>query len=101
MKKLDYRHLTFHILIALYFIWFTVFAILLVSALSNVVQIAGMQLGSIFLQLILFNLIMGTALYIVIKMFREKGLLTKLVHYSYMVLAVGSLVTVFIIRARA
>lgn len=100
MKKVDYRHIAFHVLIALYFIWAVVFTALIAMAVINVYSLASPQIVSAFMLWILFNLIMGTALFVVIRLFRSKKVVGKIVFYSYFLLALASLVIVLWVRSR-
>lgn len=90
-------HIAYHALVALYFIWFVVFAVLQIMALNNYYGGANPQLNKILLAWILLNLFMGTALLIVIQKFGRRLLLSRVVFYSYFFMAASSVTTVFII----
>jgi len=95
MRKFDSKHLVFHVLVALYFIWAVVFATLLGMALYNTYKLSDVQLAPLFNEWIFTNLIMGTALFIVIRLFRNRTLLDKVILYSYGFMAVAAFVVVF------
>jgi len=100
MKKIDSRHLAFHVVVALYFIWITVFAILLGMALVNTYGSASNPaLGMLFMEWIATNLIMGSALFIVIRLFRNRTLLDKIILYSHCFMAVAAVSVVLIINS--
>ena len=95
MRKFDSKHLVFHVLVALYFIWAAVFATLLGMALYNTYKLSDVQLTPLFNEWIFTNLIMGTALFIVIRLFRNRTLLDKVILYSFGSMAVAAFVVVF------
>ncbi len=90
MKRYDLKHVAYHALVAIYFIWFAVFAVLLVLALNNHYGALNMQLTKILLTLIFLNLFMGTALFLVIQQFRRRSVLSRLIFYSYFFMAAAS-----------
>lgn len=99
MKKIDSRHLVFHVMVALYFIWIVVFGILLGMALVNAYgNNTNQAVGMIFVEWIVANLVMGSALFIVIRLFRNRTLLDRIVFYSYCFMAVSAIATVLIIN---
>lgn len=99
MKKFDYKHAAFHVLIALYFIWALVFMVLISMAVITVSgTAASAELVSMLMIWIFFNLIIGTALFLVIRLFRNSSLVNKVVFYVYFVLASLSVATVLYIR---
>lgn len=99
MKKFDYKHAAFHVLIALYFIWALVFMVLIGMAVITVSgTAASAELVSMLMIWIFFNLIIGTALFLVIRLFRNRSLVNKVVFYVYFVLASLSVATVLYIR---
>lgn len=98
MKKFDVRHLAFHVLVALYFIWMAVFGTLMGMALVNNFSENQTTLSLLFTQWIFMNLIMGTALFLVIRMFRNRTVLDKIIFGSYIFLALASVIVVLMIR---
>lgn len=98
MKKFDVRHLAFHVLVALYFIWMAVFGTLMGMALVNNFSENQTTLSLLFTQWIFMNLIMGTALFLVIRMFRNRTVLDKIIFGSYIFLALASVIVVLLIR---
>lgn len=97
MNKLDVRHIAYHVLIGLYFVWLAVFSALIAMALVNFYESHNNDLGRIFMVWILFNLIMGTALYLVIRLFRKKNTLYKMIFYTYFFMVAATVTTVLII----
>lgn len=98
MKNLDYRHTAFHILIALYFIWLVVFAVLNGMAMVNYYGYTNPQLGSMLFSLLALNLFMGIILFIVIRMFRDRTLLNKVVTYSFAFIAGMGLTVLYLMH---
>jgi len=88
MKTYDVKHIAFHVLVALYFIWLPVFAVLLCLAFNDTLNTASLSLSKIFLTWIFLNLIMGSALFFVIQLFQKKNLLNKIIRYSFVSMAV-------------
>lgn len=99
MKKIDSRHLLFHIVVALYFIWMVVFSILLGMALYTAFGVTNRSLSPLFMEWIVTNLIMGSALFIVIRLFRNRTLLDKIVLYSFCAMAVAGVAVVLLINS--
>jgi hypothetical protein len=97
MKKLDIRHIVFHTLIAVYSIWLVVYGTLLTVALINVFGAADRQLSKVFMIWIFLNLLMGSILFVVIRLYRTSGRLNRLVFYSYIFMAIASVVSVLLI----
>jgi hypothetical protein len=91
MKRYDIRHTAFHILVALYFIWAFVFAALLAMAISNTIAPRNYELAGMFPMWILMNLVMGSALFVVIRMFRSREVISKAVRVSFIALAAAAL----------
>lgn len=98
MKKIDYKHIAFHVLIALYFIWLLVFVFLVIMANLYIYGPKNYNLANIFSIWILFNLVMGSALFIVIRMFRKKGRLANFIVYSYWIMAAACIGTVVLVK---
>ncbi|MCW4467424.1 hypothetical protein OGH69_00455 [Flavobacterium sp. MFBS3-15] len=91
MKRFDVKHTVFHILVGLYFIWAFIFAALLAMAISNTVEPRNSELTGMFPVWILMNLVMGSALYVVMRMFRSKDVINKAVRVSFIALAAAAL----------
>ncbi len=92
MKNYDLRHIVFHILIALYTIWALVYTSLLVMILLNAFGSGSIKLGKALLTWAGLNFITGSLLYIVIRLFRNKTLLSKLVLYTYCILGIAGII---------
>ncbi|KGO92863.1 hypothetical protein [Flavobacterium subsaxonicum] len=101
MKTYDVKHIAFHVLVALYFIWLPVFGVLLAFALTNTLDAESLSLSKIFLTWIFLNLLMGSALFAVIQLFQKKDLLAKIIRFSYMAMAVISVTITVIIVTNA
>lgn len=98
MRKIDSKHIAFHALVALYFIWVVVFSTLLGMALVNAYGPHDVTLTFLFTKWIFMNLITGSALYIVIRLFRNRTLLDKIVLWSFIVMAIAAIVVVVLIE---
>lgn len=94
MKNYDLKHIAFHTLIGLYFIWLCVFCILIYIAANTIIQNGGAGVAKLFLVWVSSNFVMGTALYMVLRLFRNRTLLGKVIMYSYCATAVATLVVV-------
>ncbi|MGQ2985092.1 hypothetical protein [Flavobacterium sp.] len=101
MKRFDIRHTAYHILVALYFIWAFVFAALLAMAISNTIGSLNANLAGMFPMWILMNLVMGSALFVVIRMFRSSELINRTVRISFIVLAAAALGIMAFIAVKA
>jgi hypothetical protein len=98
MKAIDYKHVAYHVLVALYFVWFVVFAGLLAMALVHYLNNGNYDLSRALVLWILFNLVMGTVLFIVIRLFRKSHVTGRIILYTYFLMAASS-VTVMLIMA--
>jgi len=99
MKRYDVRHIAFHVLIGIYFVWFFVFAALIAMALMNVLGHGNPALSPVFMLWMFLNLVMGTALFIVIRLFRQETVLNRIVLYTYFLMAAATVTTVLIVQA--
>ena len=99
MRKIDSKHIAFHILVALYFIWVVVFGVLMGMALVNAYGPHDIALTILFTKWIFMNLVMGSALYIVIRMFRNRTFLDKMVFWSFIFMAIASIVVVVLMES--
>lgn len=99
MRKIDGKHLAFHVLVALYFIWIVVFGVLIGMALANSFGIDNPALADAFRTWIVLNFFMGCALFVVIRMFRYTTILVRIVTYSYIFIALAGIATVVILAA--
>ena len=97
MKKFDGRHFIFHVLVALYFIWVVVFAALISMAMANISGADSPLLDKAIMTWILVNFLTGSALYIVIKLFRYTTMLVRIITYSYIFLALAGIAAVAVI----
>ncbi|MDV6167932.1 hypothetical protein R1T16_05815 [Flavobacterium sp. DG1-102-2] len=98
MRKIDNRHIVFHVLVALYFLWMAVFGSLLGMALFNAYGNADAVLASLFTNWIFTNFIMGLILFLVIRLFRNRTLLDKIILYTYFFMAISAIVVVLLIE---
>ena len=97
MRKLDVKHIAYHVLVALYFVWLIVFGVLITMALVNALGNINIQLSRVFMLWILFNLVMGTVLFLVIRLFRKENKLYKIIFYTYFFMVAATVTTVLII----
>jgi hypothetical protein len=99
MKNFDFKHIAFHVLTALYFIWLPVFGILLYMALNNtnVTGNGSSGVANLLLLWVFLNLITGTAVFTVIQLFKSKNLVARFIFYSYFVMVAACVTTVFIV----
>lgn len=97
MRKIDSKHIAFHVLVALYFIWLVVFSVLMGMALANAYGGRDAALTILFTKWIFMNLIMGSALYVSIRLFRNRTLLDKIILGSFVFIAIASIIVVVLI----
>lgn len=97
MRELDVKHLAYHVLVGLYFIWLPVFIILIGLAINSSVYMGNMQLSKIILLWIFLNLVIGTSLYAVIRLFDWRRRLGRVITYSYYAMAVACITTIMIV----
>ncbi len=100
MKKIDYKHIAFHTIVAFYFIWFIVFTILNIIALINFFGAMDSILNDMLITLILLNFFMGAALFFVFKLFRNRSVLNKIIKYSFGIMSALSLTTILVIKLK-
>ncbi|OYQ32086.1 hypothetical protein CHU92_14510 [Flavobacterium cyanobacteriorum] len=98
MKNLDTRHIIFHILIALYMLWLVVYGILLYITLHNASGNGNPSLNRALMLWVFFNLLMGSILFIVIRLYRNKTVLNRLVLYSYCFMGAATVVILTVIK---
>ena len=97
-RHIDKKHIAFHVLVAVYFIWALIFCALLGMAIASyTTRQAGV--ANVLGNWLLANLLMGSLLYLVIKMFRHKSGVLKAITISYFALATLSIIAQVIIRA--
>jgi hypothetical protein len=97
MKNYDVKHIAYHALVAIYFIWFLVFAMLLAVSLGNYYGEHNRQLTKILMAWIFLNLVMGTALFIVIQQFRKQTALSRVIVFGYFLMVAASVTVVLIL----
>lgn len=97
MRNIDSKHIAFHVLVALYFIWLAVFGALLGMALVNAYETHDAALTLLFTKWIFMNLVMGSALYLAIRMFRNRTMLDRIIFWSFIVMAAVSIVVFVLI----
>jgi len=100
MKNYDIKHIAYHALVGLYFIWLPIFCILLGMSLNASFKSADLQFDRIFLVWILLNFIMGSALFFVIRLFEYKDMLTKIVTYTYISMAIVGIAAIALMLCR-
>ncbi|MFD2600935.1 MULTISPECIES: hypothetical protein [Flavobacterium] len=98
MRRIDSKHIAFHVLVALYFIWIIVFSVLMGMALTNTYgEMPNPYLTNVFVQWIYLNLLMGSALYISIRLFRNRTLLDKIILVSFILEIIAAVIVVMLI----
>jgi len=97
MKNYDIKHVAYHVLVAIYFIWFAVCGFLLATTLNTYYTGFNLQLIKMLLTWIFLNLFMGTALFIVIQQFKKQTLLSRIILYGYFLITAACITTVLII----
>jgi len=101
MKKIDFKHAVFHVLVAVYFLWLIVYAVLTFMALSNVYDATNTALNDVFFLWLVLNLFMGTVLFIVIRLFGNKSVLNRVIFYTFIFMLGAGITTIFIVKSRA
>lgn len=96
--SLDYKHTIYHVLTGLYFIWFILFTILTAMALYNHFNAFNPGLGEMLLSLMVLNLVMGTILFGVLRLYRNQGRLGKIIAYSFAFITGTAVTTILRIR---
>jgi len=94
MKKFDFKHIAFHALLGLYFIWLIVFGTLLVLAVNNIINNGSPEIAKLLLIWISLNFIMGICLFIVLRLFRNRTILGRIILYTFTGIAIAALVIV-------
>jgi hypothetical protein len=97
MKRFDVKHIAYHVLVGVYFVWLFVFAALITMTLVNAMGTANRELSKVLVMWILFNLVMGTVLFIVIRLFKNYGLLSRIILYTYYFMAAAAIASVLIV----
>lgn len=87
MKEIDAKHLAYHVLIGLYFVWLSLFFVLQFMAYNAIINEADTALGRLLLLWLSLNLVIGTSLFLVIKLFGKRQVLYRVVSGSYYVMA--------------
>ncbi len=83
MKGIDLKHLVYHVLIGLYFVWLALFGVLQYFACTTALADKNSALAGIVLLWLLLNLVLGTTLFLVLRLFNKNNRLQRLVQYSY------------------
>ncbi|KGO84891.1 hypothetical protein Q765_19180 [Flavobacterium rivuli WB 3.3-2 = DSM 21788] len=97
MKNYDLKHVAYHILVGLYFMWLVVFGILLSMGLNSAFGGGSLQLLQIYPVWISLNFIMGTSVFVVLRLFRNRTFLSRIINYSYYVVIIAALITLLLI----
>ena len=100
IQKYDLKHIAFHVLAGLYFIWLLLFCILVSMAISTVLNEADSSLRTVYLVWVSLNFIMGTSLFTVIQLFKNKTITNRLIFYTYIAAAIATAFTVIFIMNR-
>ena len=97
MKNYDLKYIAFHVLVGLYFIWLLVFFVLIGMSLNHTFNVGNLQLAKVYLVWISLNLIMGTSIFMVLRLYRNSTLLGKVIKFSYWFVVFAALVTAILI----
>lgn len=97
-KKIDSRHIAFHVLVAIYFIWAIIFSALIGMTIANFFSKVSASIVPMLETWLLLNFVMGSVLFMVIKLFRQKVVIMKAIRWSYFTLAITAIVIVIIAR---
>lgn len=98
MKKIDFKHAAFHVLVAVYFLWLIVYAVLAFMALSNAYGAVNPALNDVFFLWLVLNLFMGSVLFMVIRLFKSKSLLNRVIFYTFIFMLGAAITTIFIVK---
>lgn len=97
MRKIDYKHIAFHTLSAIYYIWIAVFCVLIAMALGNVYGGGSASLSRALLMWILLNIVTGSALFLVLRQFHPRAVVRRFILHTYLFMAVTAIVSVIVI----
>lgn len=100
MKKIDLKHIAFHVLVGLYFIWLVVFGTLIVITLNNAINNSNPDFIKLLLLWMSLNFIMGILLFIVLRLFRNSTLLGRIINSSFYCIFAIALISSFFILYR-
>lgn len=91
MREIDVKHLAYHILAGLYFIWLAVFSILVVFAVNATLSGVNPDLTKILLLWILLNMVIGSSLFFVIRLFERNQGLYRIILYTYVAMVIAGI----------
>lgn len=94
MNKVDSKHIAFHVLAALYFIWLPLFTALVSLLFYNIYNAYDCTVIYALLPTLFTNLIMGALLMFVLRLFKSHPKLTSFVRISYYIILSFSLICV-------
>ncbi len=94
--KIDKRHIAFHVLTALYFIWLLLYISLVVITLLNVFGSADASLAAVLEIWLMLNFIMGAMLFIVISFYKNRSPLFTFIMYSFGSITVTAILTLIL-----
>jgi pheromone shutdown protein TraB len=100
MKRIDVKHIAYHVLVGVYFVWLLVFGALIAMALLHALGNGNRELSKILMMWMFFNLVMGTVLFIVIRLFRTNNILSRIILYTYCLMAIAAITSVLIISVQ-
>lgn len=93
-KKIDYKHITYHIIIALYFLWLIIFITLLTITLVNIFNVLDSKVASTLTSLIIFNVLMGAALYLVFRLYNTTSRIARIINYTFITVMIITALTI-------
>ncbi|MCR5862947.1 hypothetical protein LRS05_12735 [Flavobacterium sp. J372] len=96
MNKIDTKHIAFHVLAALYFIWLPLFTILLSLLFYYIYEDYNTIIITTVLPTLFINLIMGALLMFVLRLFKSHLKLIFFVRISYYIALCFSIISVVV-----
>lgn len=100
MKEIDAKHMAYHVLAGLYFIWLPLFIMLHFMAYNNVMHQDNTALGRLLVMWLSLNLVIGTSLFFVLRLFGKRTMLAYVISYSYYIMAAVSVVALSLLFNR-
>lgn len=96
MKEIDVKHLAYHVLVALYFIWLAIFSVLVVFALNSTLSAVNPDLTKILLLWLLLNIVIGSTLFFVIRLFNSNRVIYRIILYTYFTMVIACVCTMIL-----
>lgn len=90
--------MAFHVLVGIYFLWLIVCGFLLVMAFLNEGSQKTATLHDVFKLWIFLNLFMGFVLFTVIRLFKNKTILNKVILFTFIFIVIAAIATVVFVK---